>query len=156
MKLIRATPAGFTFQLRKPEKELLFDLLRRYPCIPAAHHRLSKSDHGAAEEENQRLLDEALAAHREEQAQLVRAFLDEPDRFAAVKEGWRIQLTAPQIEWLLQVLNDVRVGNWVVLGSPDFEQGEQVPLTDENAERLWLMETAGFFQDHLLGAVSGH
>ena len=114
------------------------------------------ADHGAAEEENQRLLDEALAAHREEQAQLVRAFLDEPDRFAAVKEGWRFQLTAPQIEWLLQVLNDVRVGNWVVLGSPDFEQGEQVPLTDENAERLWLMETAGFFQDHLLGAVSGH
>jgi hypothetical protein len=153
VKLVRANSAGFTFQLRKTEKELLFDLLQRYPCIPAGHHQLSKSDHGAAEAENQRLLDEALAAHRQEQQQEVRALLNEPGRFAEVRDGWRFQLTAPQVEWLLQVLNDVRVGNWVTLGSPDFEKGEQVALTDENSERVWLMETAGFFQHHLLEAV---
>ena len=156
MKLLRSTRDGFAFHLRQSEKELLFRLLRLYPLVPAAHHRLSQSDAGDADGENQRLLDEALAAHRQEQQAQALALLNDPACFSQAKSGWQLQLSGPQIEALLQVLNDVRVGSWIALGSPDFEQGAKVTPSEVNASRLWLMEAAGFFQHHLLDVVGGH
>ena len=153
MKLLRSHPDGYVFRLPQAEKELFFRLLRLYPLVPAAHQRLSQSDTSDTDGENQRLLDEALAAHRQEQQAQVLAMMNDPACFSPVKAGWQLKLSGPQIEGLLQVLNDIRVGSWIALGSPDFEQGVRLEPTEVNADRLWLMETAGFFQQQLLEAV---
>jgi hypothetical protein len=55
----------------------------------------------------------------------------------------------------LQVLNDVRVGSWIALGSPDTEQGEKILLTEETAPRVRSMEVAGAFEAVLLEALIG-
>ena len=153
MKLLHSNPDGYVFRLRQAEKDLIFRLLQLYPVVPAAHHRLSQSGTGDADDENQRLLDESLAAHRQEQQAQVLAMMEDPACFSKVKGGWQLRLSGPQIEGLLQVFNDIRVGSWIALGSPDFEQGVKLEPTEVNAARIWLMETAGFFQQQLLEAV---
>ena len=61
MKIARANDQ-FVFQLGRREKQVLFELLKRYPCIPPAHQRLHSSTQ--LPDASQRLLDEALAQQR--------------------------------------------------------------------------------------------
>jgi len=151
VKLIKADKEKFSFQIDGKEKRLLFELLGLYPLIPAAHQRLSKSEERA---EDQQLLDEALAAHRQEQKKQVQAMLKAKSRFRANKKGYRFTLKPEQMEWLLQVLNDVRVGSWLALGSPDGALEILAALNDKTAPYLWAMEAAGHFQAIMLEAMS--
>lgn len=151
MKLVRADKSGQVFYLGQREKQLLFDTVARYPLVPAAHHRLSKDDPGPNAEENQRWLEAALDEQRQENRRQVLAMLNEPQRFRAAKAGFELTLTPAQIEWLLQVLNDVRVGSWLALGEP--EPGEEPEVTEQNADYLLAMELCGAFQSGLLAAL---
>jgi len=65
----------------------------------------------------------------------------------------RLKLSAPQMEWLLQVLNDIRVGSWLVLGEPDEKKGKPIEVNDENARYYAAMEFCGLFQMTLLDAL---
>ena len=79
--------------------------------------------------------------------------LREPGRFAAGQNGLRFSLRAPQMEWLLQVLNDIRVGSWLILGSPD-QAGKPIVLNEQTAPYFWSMEMSGYFQSALLEALN--
>lgn len=151
MKLLRNGKAGLVFQLHPREKQLLFETIKLYPLVPASHHRLSKGSDVPQADENQRLLEEALAEQRQENRRQVLAMLNEPQRFRETKAGFELKLTPPQIEWLLQVLNDVRVGSWLALGEP--ESGEEPEVTEQNAKYLLALELCGAFQSGLLAAL---
>ncbi len=140
------------FQVGRREKSLFLELIKLYPVVPPAHHRISTGDTGPGAESNQHLLDEALAEHRKENQRQVQAMLEEPDRFREAPSGYRLTLSPYQVEWLLQVLNDIRVGSWLQLGSPDEKQGKRVVVTEQNARYLWAMELVGHFQYALLSA----
>jgi hypothetical protein len=71
------------------------------------------------------------------------------------KSGYRLSLDAQQLEWLLQVLNDVRVGSWILLGCPDTDEGQQREITLKTARYYLVMEFAGYFQSVLLDALNG-
>ena len=151
MKLIRADKDRFTFGISKREKGLLFQILQLYPLVPPAHHQLSKSGEGQADAENQRLLEEALAEQRRENRRHVLAMLNEPTRFRETDSGIHFTLTASQVEWLLQVFNDVRVGSWLALGEP--EELEIPEVNQTNASYVLAMESAGYFESALLDAL---
>ena len=155
MKLIRTRQEKLVFEISLPEKRLLFEVLKLYPLISATHHRLSKTARSAKHDENQRLLEESLAAQREENRKNVRAMLDEPGRFQAAASGFQLTLSGPEIEWLLQVLNDIRVGSWIALGSPDPEQGKKTTFNEKTVPHFRMMELAGTFQMVFLDALSG-
>ena len=101
------------------EKRLLPQILKLYPRVPPAHHVLSKSGRLPDREANQRLLDEALAEQRAENKKQLQALLADPRRFEHTETGARLSLSPAEVEWLLQVLNDIRVGSWILLGSPE-------------------------------------
>lgn len=152
MKVIRVTKGNFLFQFSKREKHLLIQVLRLYPRIPPATFRLSKSGRLPDAEANQRLLDESLSEQREENRKRLEAFLTDPRRFVDSETGPRLSLSPSELEWLLQILNDVRVGSWVILGSP--EQGMEFKLLSEKtAPDFWAMEMAGQFQMRFLEAL---
>ena len=151
MKLIRADKDRFTFGISKREKGLLFQILQLYPLVPPAHHQLSKSGDSQAHAEDQRLLDEALAEQRRENRRQLLAMLNEPTRFRVTDAGLRFTLTAPEMEWLLQVLNDVRVGSWLALDEP--EELEIPEVNQTKASYVLAMESAGYFQSALLDAL---
>ena len=150
MKLVQATKTKLVFLLGHRESRSLRQILALYPCVPSAHHALSKSGRLPDAEANQRLLDEALAEQRAETKKQLQGLLGDPRRFEHTETGTRLSLSPAEAEWLLQVLNDVRVGSWVNLGSPEEKPAE---LTAANAPHFLAMEMAGYFQMQLLEAL---
>lgn len=155
MKLLRATQQKFQFEFDRIEKHLLLHVLQLYPVVPASHHRLSKDRHMPNRDENQRLLDEALNAQRSEQRQQIESLLKDPHRFVEFEDGYRVCFMREEIEWLLQVLNDVRVGNWIAMGSPDQPAEIRKRLTKEAKAHVMAMDVAGFFETSILHALTG-
>jgi len=133
---------------------LLQEVLKLYPRIPPAHHVLSKEGKLPDHDSSQQLLNEALAEQRAENKKKVQTFLESPKRFAENEAGCRLILSAHEMEWLLQVLNDIRVGSWVILGSPEARMELRL-LNEKTAPDFWAMEMAGYFQAHLLEATEG-
>jgi hypothetical protein len=99
---------------------------------------------------NQRLLEEAVAEQRAANKKQLQTLLTDPRRFADTETGCRMTLSPADMEWLLQVLNDIRIGSWVRLGSPE-ERLEK--LTLKTAPHFWAMEMSGYFQSRLLEAL---
>jgi hypothetical protein len=141
------------FQISTGEEALLLATLRLYPVTENGHHRISKDPKRAGSAE-QRLLEESMAqrraAHRRKLDELFRA----PQRFfKGVTGGRHLVLSGAQFEWLLQVLNDIRVGCWVRLGCPELEEARPAELTRLDARSLHTMHLCGQFQMALLEAV---
>ena len=150
MKLISSRAGQLVFELGKREKGLLFELLRLYPCLPPAHQQLTKSSGLPDQAASQRLLEEALTEHRAENKQQVQKLLSDPARLRETARDWRLSLSPAELEWLLQVLNDIRVGSWVLLGSPE----ESLNIVNEHtAPHIWAMEISGSFQMAFLEAL---
>ena len=153
MKPRRDTTGKFIFEMTQPEKILLNEVLTVYPLTSSTHHRLSKTARSVKHEENQQLLEESLSAQREKNRKNVRALLDQSGHFSATSSGWDLALSRTEIEWLLQVLNDVRVGSWIALGSPDPERGRQVVIGEKTVPHFRMMELAGAFEMVFLDAL---
>jgi len=151
VKLIRSDKHGIVFHVGKREQQLLLETIKLYPLVPASHYRLSQGGQGPKADENQRLLEEALAEQRQENRRQVQAMLNAPQRFRETKSGLELTLTSAQVEWLLQVLNDVRVGSWLALGEP--ESGEEPAVTEQNAKYFFALDVCGLFQSVLLAAL---
>lgn len=120
MKRIGADEQALHFQLNERERDALVQILQTYPVVPPAHHAVSRQLKEAQVTEYQRLLDEALAEQRAANRQQLQAWLAAPGRFQQTKAWFALTLDRSDVEWLLQVLNDIRVGSWLLLGSPDF------------------------------------
>ena len=154
MKFIRQYRDAFTFEVSGREKTWLLAILKLFPLVPLSHHRLSQTTKLPDQEANQRLLEESLQAQRDENQKLVRAMLNETGRFNPCAGGFRFELKRSEIEWLLQVLNDVRLGSWLALGSPDLAQENDLVLTAQTLPQIQRMELAGMFEMFFLNAVS--
>jgi hypothetical protein len=101
--------------------------------------------------EAQQMLDDALAEQRRENRGHILALLNDSDRFRDTAHGLELTLAPAQMEWLLQVLNDVRVGSWLALGEP--EEGE-TPRLDQPDAHYWVtLEVCGLYQSVLLSAL---
>ena len=150
MKLIRSTKSRLVFDLGQREEQMLLRLLKLYPCVPAAHHVLSKAGRLPGAEATQQLLDEALAEQRAQLKKQLQTLLADPHRLEHTDSGARLSLSPAEAEWFIQVLNDIRVGSWIELGSPD---GKPVELDPSKAPHFLAMERAGYFQAQVLEAL---
>lgn len=148
MKLVQSTHENLLFALSAGEKTVLWSILRLYPRVPASYPRLRKT--GTSEPASQRLLEESLAQQRDENHRQLVALLEDSSRLKKADRGWRLSLSCAETQWLLQVLNDVRVGSWIRLGSP-----ETLPqmLSPDTSPDAWAMEVAGWFEMCLLEAL---
>jgi hypothetical protein len=160
MKFIRSQKSGdgsdaSVFEITKREVEWLLAVLKLYPQLDSDYHQITQ---GVAAEivAEQQLLEEAMAQRRGEHKRRLDKFLATPGRFRLeAPDRFRFTLEAEQMEWLLQVLNDVRVGCWVKLGRPELEPLPQRKLTAEETRAMTALELSGFFQMVLLGARDG-
>lgn len=121
MKLHSHPTRGLSLELRLAERRLLTAVLAHFPAVPEDHHRLTArpvdpEDRLLAGAES--LHRDALQAYQHELLGRVRTWRthleDEPNRRLF---SWH--LDPAEIEALLQVLNEVRVGAWIRLGCPD-------------------------------------
>ena len=94
-------------------------------------------------EEPQELLEECMTESQEESSRLL--FLTKGS------SQWDLVLSGEDYETLLQVLNDLRVGFWLELGSPEESvPDEDVVLSDEDEAKWALFQFTAYFQSHLL------
>ena len=152
MKILKSDGDKFTFQISKREKRLLLDILDLYPLVPGFVQPLSRTANPADIQADQRLLEESLAAHKQENKKQLGVIINEINRSQESAGGGRFSLSSDQMEGLLQVLNDIRVGSWQKLGSPDAARKKAIELNEQNARNAWAMEVAGLFQMALLSA----
>jgi hypothetical protein len=152
VKLVRSTKTKLVFDLNSREEQMLLRLLKLYPCVPAAHHVLSKAGGLPAAAADQQLLDEALAEQRAQNKKQLQSLVADPHRLEHTESGARLSLSHAEAEWFMQVLNDIRVGSWIVLGSPESKIAE---LSPAKAPHYLAMERAGYFQMQLLAALEG-
>jgi len=152
VNLLEFDETNFVFELGKREKRLLLEVLKLYPLIPSTYHKPSKSLDETEVAATQKLLQEALAERKQESKKQLQSMLNEVSRFKETKSGYRFILSPQQADWLLEVINDIRVGSWILLGQPDEKQGTTFDLTETNARYLWAMEVCGYFQFALLKA----
>ncbi len=150
MKLIGTQNDQLLLHFGRREKDLFLHILSLYPRIPPAHQKLSKS--AKLSPGSQQLLEEALAEQRAVSQKQVAGLLGQSARWIEHHSGWRLKLSAAEAEWLMQVLNDIRVGSWVRLGCPE---GEDRVLDEQTAPHLWAMEIAGSFEMALLEVLEG-
>jgi hypothetical protein len=151
VKLLRVENDRYFFELAEREKDLLGMILQLYPVIPSAHHQIKNSS-PKQDPASQVLLNETLAEQRKENKKFVENLFADPARFRPAGDFLEMRLTSGEIEWLLQVLNDVHVGNWILLGSPE-ERPVFTPHA-ENAAHVWAMHVACLFQVELLEAIN--
>ena len=70
MKFLKTEADNLVFQIGRKEKSLLLELLKLYPLVPPAHHRIGQTTESS--DPKQHLLDEALAEHRKELSDFAR------------------------------------------------------------------------------------
>src|SRR5262245_35648240 len=92
---------------------------------------------------SQRLLQESLAEFRTQTQRELHRWLSDPSKWRQEDNFSALKLTESEAEILLQIFNDIRVGSWVALGSPE---ERRPPLTQQSAPDIWAMELAGHFQ----------
>ena len=130
MKFIRSQKpdsAGhpFVFHISKREKAVLLSTLKLYPLLDGSYHQLSRSPKTTGKAEQQ-WLEEAMEQQRQDHKKKLGQFFNNDQRFFKDSKGdFLFTLTGEQMEWLLRVLNEIRVGSWVRLGQPEMDSGAQ-------------------------------
>lgn len=152
MKLIKREETHCSFLIGKREREMLFSLLQRYPAMLGAHFKTRNPPNTDEAKNNHELLVEALAEQQKENRKQLEQMLAENRRFVENDLGFTFRLTYSEIEWLLQMLNDIRVGSWIQLGEPDLSSTTLPQLNEQTVLLAWAMEIAGLFQHALLEA----
>jgi hypothetical protein len=143
------------FEMAQEEQILLWHLLQQYPLVPAGHQRLSRN--AKNQDENEVLLAEALAEQRTANRKQIAALLNEPGRFAAMPgaEELRVTFSFAEMDWLLQICNDIRVGSWLALGSPELDGKPALGAKPDVARHYFNMEIAGAFEMQFIRALGG-
>ena len=153
MKLIRHTKAGLKYELGRREGDCLKSLLRQFPITSPTHARISRTDTEHASREREKLLNESLAEHRAELKKLAANLLK---KLKTGDNGYLLTLGPEEPETLLQILNDIRVGCWHMLGEPDGLEPATAPESEREQVFYDVMNLAGYFEAAFLRDVTGN
>jgi len=154
MRRVASNARSWVFGLNERERDFLVAVLQAYPAVPHDYQPLSRESADRLSPEDEALLRDALLEHRAGGKTKVHRWLKGGARFRRADDEWRFSLARTDFEWMMQVLNDVRVGNWLRLGSPD-DVHDPIELLQRDPAAFFHMEAAGLFEMQLLEAVQG-
>lgn len=153
MKIQRTKGGGVVWHLSEPEHRGLEKVFEGYPMITAGYHRLSKRTATPAAHDGQEVLEEALAEQKRAAKQVLERLWNRRLRPSSVAAGFVLALKPVEVESLLQIVNELRVGNWLKLGSPGLNSDWRPPLSVDTAKHLHAVEICGEVEMQLLAAL---
>lgn len=153
MKLLNKTADKFIFELAVEEKELLLEVLKLYPVLDPAHQCITRSIRDKKIEQSEKLLKEAIVEQQKRNREMMKELFDNGLALKQQDYYCKLELKPEQLEGLLQVLNDIRVGTWRNLGSPDYEQLDQMRVKKTDVVSLVVMDICEYFEYHLLEVI---
>lgn len=152
MRLARQSRGKIQYHLSEEEAQSLVLLMEQFPAGTHSAVRISKTDPG--QNEREKLLNESLAAHRKELRAKARE-LTKPERFKKLGTGRLFTVSAEEREAVLQILNDIRIESWRLLGEPENTEMSIAHLSKEKLRHYVLMCLAGDFEHEFLILKSG-
>jgi hypothetical protein len=153
VKLLGKTDNKFTFEFSIEEKLLLFEVLKLYPVIDPTLQEISKSISNKDIAQSKKLLQEELSEQQKQNKEMLKFIFGDSSCFTQKDYYYKLQLSPEQMECLLQVLNDIRVGTWKNLGSPDYEGLKNLRVKRSSLVSLAIMDVCEYFEYHLLEAM---
>ena len=150
MKLIRKGDGRFDMALDVEEWQALKKLVSQYPKTPSDHHSLTCKDEPDPDlKDSDDWLKESGSVHQAQRHPQIRAWIDaiHPDQDEAT---YKIEFDPSKADWLIEILNDIRVGCWLSLGCPAPEDLTEAEWREEDWPTLWAMEISGMYQSVLL------
>lgn len=154
MKLLVREADRLVFRMNAREKTLMERLLSFYPLQTETVASLNKNGDARLEEADQLLVDALKEQKKELTAWLARRVC-EGEAFVESGGHWKLTLTGGDVERMLQVLNELRVGSWVKLGRPTNLDDVAVGASLSGAPLHALMMLTGQFQMVLVSAMNG-
>jgi len=142
----------YVWSLSASEKRALIMIVEEFPMLDGSLRPLSSDATPEAAEHNQ-LLIEALAERRQQMRQDARAILSAEGTFQKQGPKLKLRLKRSEADCLLQIANDVRVGCWTRLGSPDPASVPWWELIGDNAKFGFLLDACGVLQMQLIHAL---
>jgi hypothetical protein len=141
----------FTFSVEPAERSWFQHILQLYPVQQTPLAPISED--AGANELLEKSLEDARQKLRDEAAMFLKSGSLEID--AAFTESWNLILTGEQVEELLQILNNVRVGIWIQLGKPEAmsEAAFLATQSEENIRKHMIMHVCAAWQGVLMEAV---
>lgn len=128
---------------------MLILVLSQFPLLDQ-DQQISKFGDDDELKDAQLLLNEAMMERRKEARRDLEKWMRAKDRFNHTDKGEELAVLHEETDWLLQILNNVRVGAWQHLGEPEEMADALRSATEESIRYLTLMEMAGNFQSVLL------
>ena len=149
MKLLKHNKDEWQYELNRSEGDCLQSLLKQFPITKGFPNKISRTDPNPETVEREKLLNESMAHHREQLKKLAGNLIS-ADKIKASQNGWRLSISPEERETLFQILNDIRVGCWRVLGEPENLESKTSPPSDKELMFYNLMNLAGYFEHKLL------
>jgi hypothetical protein len=135
---------------------MMFQLLKLYPLVPAAYHKASLKDGLDQLAPTEELLRDSMTETHAANRRRIERLLEARGRFKREGKGYRFSLQRGELEWLLQVFNDIRVGCWLRLGSPDEKKMRVQDVTSETLPLWATMRACELFQWVFLHSLDGN
>ncbi len=153
MELFKADGQNFIFRVGKREKRLLEEVLQLYPMLSGSYGEISSGPDDGKLGDAQKLLEQALAEQHRANRQELESLLREPTWLKEKAGMHQLTLSLSRMEWLLQILNNIRVGCWVALGAPQDTALHLKDLNEKTIRYFVSMEGTAYFQSVLLKAL---
>lgn len=151
MNLVSANEHGVVFGVHSGERELFERTLERYPVIPGARAPLTREGSEEDLAEAQEMLETLTREAKAENVRRVADFLRKPRQFEAKDGVLRLNVARGELNWLLEIVNEIRVGVWSRLGEPD---PGNIPFNTSNIEDWIAMEYCAEIQMNLLEVLN--
>jgi len=100
--------------------------------------------------ETDEMLKEMLTDYKTGQKKWLLSFLSNESNIEQGREGSiLLNMSGTDRESILEVLNDIRVGSWILLGSPGVKGSKSTEVSELGADLrqvAWAMDLSGYFQ----------
>jgi hypothetical protein len=149
MKLVKQTQKGYQYELEMEDAEALRFLVKQFPIVAFSAATVSRTDTGSNAVEREELINDSLRAHREELKRKARGLVVR-EKFKELEGKQLYRITLKARETMLQILNDIRVESWRILGEPENPEANVFRLTGAKLKYYQLMRLAGYFEYHFL------
>jgi hypothetical protein len=155
VKLLNKTGEKFVFELMSEEKELLSKIFGLYPMLDRDKLELSKTIKDEQICQSKKILSDAFKEFQDSNKRFISELFEKSDNFKPSEdyEYYTLELDGEQIERLLQILNDIRVGMWQKLGCPDLENRKDFIRSAEDVFAVYIMDICEYFEYYLLKAL---
>ena len=156
MKVIRQEGGQFELQMEEAEWESFSNLLSQYPLTPADHHSLnSKTNPDPDLKESDQWLRDSVSNHQTDREIQINKWIQSIKPVDTDAEiTYPVPFDPERADWLIEILNDLRVGSWMSLDCPTTEDLTSKSWESKDWPRIWTMEASGMYQSILLQALS--